>query len=356
MAELITTNFRTCDTSVEVNTIDNRERTNGRNNYVEWGTDNIYPQYIHDLRKSVPTLGSIITGCTDYIAGDDVICTSPSLYHGRFVNRSRQTPQQLLREIADSIAEIGGAALHVISTADHTGIAEVYCLPLRYLRCDEDCERFNYSEKWEEKFARKANNIIYPKWIRGIDEGIVLLKYNGMHQTYPAPVYEAAVVDAETERRVADYHLNAIANGFAGSYMINFNNGNTLSETQKDEIERGVREKFAGNANAGRIGISFNQDVRNQTTFTKMDIDDWGTRYESLEKHARQQIYAAFRANPVLFGLPSENMGFNNSADEYEQSFRLFNRTFIRPIQNAIIDTLNDLYGGAYWTINPFTI
>ena len=45
--------------------------------FVQWGTNNRYPDYLLDLYRNVPTLRSIISGSADFVAGDDVTSRVP---------------------------------------------------------------------------------------------------------------------------------------------------------------------------------------------------------------------------------------------------------------------------------------
>jgi hypothetical protein len=86
-----------------------------------------------------------------------------------------------------------------------------------------------------------------------------------------------------------------------------------------------------------------------------VQVQDFGEKYKSLEKTARQRIFTAFRANPNLFGIPTESLGF--SQEEYESAFRLFNRTHVRPIQRKIADAYDTIYGQkGVLTIVPFSM
>ena len=139
-----------------------------------------------------------------------------------------------------------------------------------------------------------------------------------------------------------------------GSYVINFNNGAPTQE-MKREIERDVNEKFAGKSNAGRIMLSWNDSKDVEPTVQRLEQDDFGQRYKSLAGHCRQQIFTAFRANPNLFGIPTENLGF--SEEEYDSAFRLYNRTAVRPVQRVICEAFERIYGQPnVITIAPFTL
>ena len=102
--------------------------------------------------------------------------------------------------------------------------------------------------------------------------------------------------------------------------------------------------------------LSFNDSKETETTIAELHMEDFGERYKALASHSRQQIFSAFRAIPLLFGLTSEaNTGF--STDEFEQSFKLYNRTQIRPVQRIICDAYDKIYGRAgVLTIKPFSL
>jgi hypothetical protein len=139
-----------------------------------------------------------------------------------------------------------------------------------------------------------------------------------------------------------------------GNLIINFNNGEPTDEI-REEIERNINEKFSGYQNAGRILISYNADEANKTTIERLDSDDFDEKYQSLSERTREQIFCAFRANPNLFGINSDSTGFNEQ--EFESSFKLYNRTMIRPIQKEICDSFDKIFGMQNSiTISPFSL
>jgi Arc/MetJ-type ribon-helix-helix transcriptional regulator len=123
----------------------------------------------------------------------------------------------------------------------------------------------------------------------------------------------------------------------------------------KEEIENAFNEKFTGHQNAGRVMFSWNKNKESATDIVEPKLEDFGERYKALSTHSRQQIFAAFRAVPALFGIMTESTGFNEQ--EFSQAFRLYNRTQIRPVQRIIGDAYERIYGVPQpLTIKPFSI
>lgn len=357
--------FSAIDPWLERNIVAPTEAPVRGKDYVSWGDFNSYPDYLLELVKTVPTLRSIIQGTVDFIVGDDAtILPLVEGYAPGVMNKRGDTIAEQVEDLARDWMTYGGMALQVIRAFDGS-VAEVYYIDIRFLRMNKEGDVFYYSEKWAERGRRDA--IVYPafrgdiseKWAGMTDEerdrnaSSILYVKSTHSQVYPLPVYAASVKACEIERMVDDYHLSSIMNGFASSLIVNFNNGQPTDE-MKEEIERDFDEKFTGAGNAGRVMFSWNKSKDNATTFEVPPVTDFGEKYKALAENSRQKIFTAFRAYPNLFGL-STSTGFN--IEEFEQAFKLYNRTAVRPVQRLIADAYDRIYGQpGVLNIVPFSL
>lgn len=358
--------FAAIDPYIETHIVSPTEKSQSGRGWVEWGDRNGYADYLLELSRQAPTLRSVINGTVDYIVGDD-IAISPlegTSYTPGVMNTRGDSIFSQVECVARDLETYGGFALQVIRNASGK-VVEVYYCDIHFLRSNKENTVFYYSENWT---AGKRKIVEYPAFMHIDPERWAQLTpeekerhYNSIlyvkkehTQTYPIPPYCAAVKECETERCIADYHLNAINNGFASSLIVNFNNGVPSDEIRK-EIEKSFNEKFSGHQNAGRIMFSWNDNKDAATTITEPKLEDFGDHYNALSKHTRQQIFTAFRANPNLFGIPTENLGF--SQEEYDSAFKLYNRTVVRPAQRLIIEAYEKIYGTpGVITITPFSL
>lgn len=357
--------FAALDPYIESNIVSPKETLIHGKDMVEWGDGNMYPDYLISLTETVPTLRSIINGTVDFIAGDNVTINplNPLWPIGQMNGRGDMISEQV-EDIARDQMTFGGFALQVIRGRDGR-VAEIYHLPMRFLRANKECDVFYYCEDWQKR-GRK-DTIVYPAFISGLEEkwfelddearnshasSVLYVKTDHTH-TYPVPVYGASVKACETERMIDDYHLNSVANGFNPSMIINFNNGIPTDE-MKEEIERNIDEKFGGPQNAARFIISWNQNKESATTFEVPNITDFGEKYKALAETCRERIFTAFRAYPNIFGL-STATGF--SIEEFDSAFKLYNRTMVRPVQRMIADAYEKIYGQkGVLNITPFSL
>ena len=357
--------FAAIDSYLETNIVSPVEKVLAGRDMVEWGTRNAYPDYLLDLYNNVPTLRSIINGNIDYVAGDDVtIMPLQEEFTNQEMNMRGDTIREQVKDIAKDFEIYGGFALQVIRNLAGE-VAEVYYIDMRYLRTNKEGDVFYYSEKWGK--SSRTGMVVYPaflpklEWEKLSDEernrhaSSILFVKNVHTQVYPAPLYAASVKACEIERLIDEFHLSDINNHFVSSAIINFNNGDPGQEI-KSEIERGFNEKFCGASNGGRVAFSWNPNKESATDIVEFKMEDFGERYKALSQHSRTQIFTSFRAIPLLFGLTSEaNTGF--STEEFEQSFKLYNRTQIQPVQRMICDAYDKIYGQrGVLTIRPFSL
>lgn len=357
--------FAAIDSYLETNIVSPVEKVLAGRDMVEWGTRNAYPNYLLDLYNNVPTLRSIINGNIDYVAGDDVtILPLQEEYKNQEMNRRGDTIREQVKDVAKDFELYGGFALQVIRNLAGEA-AEVYYVDMRYLRTNKEVDEFYYSEKWGK--SSRTDMVVYPafkpkiEWENLSDEersrhaSSILFVKNVHTQVYPAPLYAASVKACEIERLIDEFHLSDINNHFVSSAIINFNNGDPGQEI-KSEIEREFNEKFCGASNGGRVAFSWNDNKESATDIVEFKMEDFGERYKALSEHSRTQIFTSFRAIPLLFGLTSEaNTGF--STEEFEQSFKLYNRTQIQPVQRMICDAYDKIYGRkGVLTIKPFSL
>lgn len=309
--------------------------------FISWGDNNSYPDFLYNLYIECPTLQSIVNGITDYVCGNEIISTIGDI-------------EDEYAKCAVDYIIYGMAAIQIIENKAG-GISKTKWLDVRKLRSNKDNTVFFYSEDWSKSYGR-VQTVALPKFIKGVSQeiSVMVIKNPQSRSTYPVTSWGSAVRAALTEIEISKFHLNEICNNFSGSAIINFNNG-VPSDEDKDEIERAVSKKFTGAGNAGRFLLSFNDSAENAVSVTRLSTDDFSDRYDALSKKTRQELFTAFRANPNLFGIPTENLGF--SQEEYEGAFKLFNRTVVKPIIKLLCKAFDDIYGRENTiTVEPFTL
>lgn len=309
--------------------------------YMGFGKDNQYPQYLFSLYRNSTILQSVINGIVDYAVGQGV----KSLFLSEQVNTDGETWDDIMKNLVLDFMVTDGFAINILRDAENR-ISELYWLDVSKVRLSEDGLTGYYSENgfsWGDKpqelpifdTKKKQKNSIF--YYRGSSRGL-----------YPIPRWSGAIKAVETSCEISNYHLNSILNNFNPAAIISFNNG-VPDKTTQDAIEKKINKKFVGSDNVNRFILSFSESGENQTTVQTLGTDNADAKFHTLKDSIQEEIFIAFRATPALFGLNPENNGF--SKQEFLESFQLFYKTVIEPIQK----TLNKSFGKIFDTTNPLT-
>lgn len=353
----VNVSFAAIDPYIETNIVEPTEKPVVGKEFIAWGDANKYPEYLWGLYSEVTSLRTICNGIADYVVGENVTTMFPDKIDDE---------EETVHKCALDLAIYGGFALQVRRGVDGN-VKKVQYLNVKNVRSNKSNTRYYYSEDWTKSYGR-LKYVDYPAFEPDVKytedpetkERLLIATsiyvYKSSHNmVYPSPLYAGdGCVAAETEKAIAQYHFNSISNGFAGNYIINMCNGVPADE-QKKEIEENFREKFTGYKNAGRPVLVWSKSKDNMTTIQNIKSDDFGDKYSALQKNSKQEIYSAFRAHPVIFGLPTQDTGFNDQ--DFKEAFKLFNKTMIQPMQKKICNAFDKILGtDNAITIEPFNI
>ena len=302
--------------------------------YVGYGEDNKYPDYLFSLYQNSTILQSIINGIVDYVCGQGV--SSSFLANG--VNADGETFEDIIKNVLVDVLVTGGFSLNILRDAEGR-ISEIYWLDISKVRLSEDGLTAFYSDNING-WGVKPEEL--PVFDGSASQKSSIFYYKGTSRTlYPIPRWSGAVKAVETSCEISNYHLNSILNNFSPSALISFNNGVPDKKTQ-EEIEKKINKKFVGSDNVNRFVLSFSDNGENATTIQRLDSDNADEKFHTLKESITEEIFIAFRATPALFGLNPKNTGFSKT--EFLESFQLFNKTMIEPLQRTLTKSFDKIF------------
>ena len=305
--------------------------------WVSYGEDNKYPFHLLSLLNTSAKHNAIVNGKANYIAGGGIVFDDEinQPLADKAINRSKETINDILDKITLDIETFGGCYLEIIY--NHFGDAvSLYHVDYAKVRSNPDNTYFYVSEDWALK--AKPDNV---EGVSGfnpdnkVGKQIIYLKeYRPGVNTYTLPSYHGALNYIELDVAVSEFHLNAIHNGMMPSKMLSFNNG-IPSEEEQRKIERQVKDKFAGEKNAGKFIINFNNDPAKAPTVIDLSASDLDKQFDMLNKTIQQEIFSGHRiTSSSLFGISQE--GALGNRTEMRDSYEIFQNTYVNGKQQFI--------------------
>jgi hypothetical protein len=334
--------------------------------WVEYGEDNDYFQYIIDRYNGSPTNNAILNSLIDLTYGKGIDATDSARKPSEYAAMRGLFTKDCLRKVVADYVMMGQCAIQVVYSKDHNTIVKVEHIPvetLRAERCDDEGEvnGYYYAKDWADVRARKESPVYIPAFGKSREglEVLYLKPYRAGYYYYSPVDYQGGLPYAELEEEIANYHINNIQNGLAPSMLINFNNG-VPSEEERRQIEMQIAQKFSGSSNSGKFILAFNDNKELAATIDPVQLSDAADQYQFLSTEATQKLMVAHRiVSPMLLGI-KDNTGLGNNADELKTASTLLDNIVIRPKQEIILDGLemilhyNDINLNLYFkTLQP---
>lgn len=323
------------------------KEVNGKD-WIEYGADNDYFQYLIDRYNGSPTNNAAINGISQAIYGKGLNATDSNKKPNEYAQMIALFKKDVVRKICYDLKLMGNAAIQVIYNKGRTKIVQLEHIPIETLRaekCNEDGEipAYYYFKDWAN-IKRSDVPLRIPAY--GMSKEDIEIYYIKPYRSgfyYYSPVdYQGGLQYAELEEEVSNYHLNNIMNGLAPSMLINFNNG-TPNQQERQLIEKKIAQKFSGTSNAGKFILAFNDNKESQAEITPVQLSDAHNQYQFLSEESTQKIMVAHRiVSPMLLGI-KDGSGLGNNAEEIKTASLLMDNTVIRPFQELLIDCFDQI-------------
>jgi hypothetical protein len=324
-------------------------KESSNNEWVEYGDDNEYFQYLIDRYNGSPTNNAIINGVVELLYGKGLDATDSARKPEMYAQMRSILSEESTRRIVGDYKQMGQYSLQIQYSEGKAKILKAEHWPVETLRaqkCNDngDIEGYYYAHDWTQVANGKIQPEFFPAFGFGSGENEILyVKPYRAGYYYYAPVdYQGGLPYAELEEQLADYFNNSVKNGFSANMLINFNNG-IPDEEKQVEMEARIAEKFTGSSNANRFVLAFNDNKEQSATIEAIDIPDASNQFKFMSDESLQKIMLAHRVtSPMLLGI-KDNTGLGNNADELKTASILFDNTVIRPMQGVIIDGIQKL-------------
>ena len=318
-----------------------------KGDFVEYGADNNYFQFLIDRYLYSTTNNAIITGCANMIYGKGISALDANKKPDEYAKLMSMLKPNCLKKVALERKLLGMAALQIGYNKNEIAFIDHFPMhTLRAEKCNEkgEIQAWYYHPDWSNrKPSDELKRIPAFGFGNKKDVEIFIVKpyLSGFH--YYTPIdYSGALPYAKLEEEISDYLINDVQNGFSGTKIINFNNG-IPPEEKREEIANDVKRKVTG-AKGQKTIVSFSNNKENATEVIDIPLNDAPQHYEYLSKECFEKLIVGHRVtSPMLLGVRDTGGGFSNNADEIKTATLLYDNLVIKPYQLEIIEALDEI-------------
>ena len=313
--------------------------------YVQYGEDNDYFNYILSVNNNSTTNRAICIGVSNMIYGKGLAAHDGDRRPEQYAQMMSLFKKQVLRRFISDYKILGMAAFQLIYKDGK--VVKVQHFPMETLRSERaneegEIEGWYYSNHWDNmKPNENPDRIPAFGFGNGKEAEMYVLKpYEAGKYYYSSPDWSSAMPYAVLEDEIGDYLINDCINGFSGTKVVNFNNGVPDPEKMQS-IKSDVLSKLTG-SRGEKVIVAFNNNVEAKTTIDDIPLNDAPAHYSYLADECFKKLIVGHRVtSPMLLGIREGSDGLGNNADEIKVATQLFDSIVIQNFQDQVVECID---------------
>ena len=305
----------------------------GDYHFLSWGNSNQYPLYVLELYNNYGSSlnRAIINKKSKLSAGFGL---KPILDERlrRFCEENRIP--HLFKYLAKDFELYNGMCMEVRWSRDGSSF-ELGYIPLHTIRIglkeeEEEADYFWYSTDWAN--IKKPEH--EPEYIKKYDPtdrtGRQLLYYiepNPAHTNlYPIPNYSTAINWIDLDYQISKFHVNAVRQGFAPSFILNFANG-IPTQDEQNMFFREFQRNYKGADGAGKIMITYSDGGDSKPELIPIQLNNSDERFLMLQNQVVEQITMAHEFPISLISTEPGKLGSSSERKEMMAELQVYYTT-----------------------------
>jgi len=319
-----------------------------REGWMNYGDDNMFPQYLIDLYHSSATHNALCTSIAYMIFGDGV---QADTLEARLKLEEWGLDDEIRKACLDLKIQ-GGFALEIAYNLGRTSIKKVKHCPFERIRSaevndDEKVEFYYYSEDWSNKQIEPVKvRCFNPEDKKEYPHQILYVKpFSPGSYYYPKPDYVGSINYIELDKEIGTYHINNIKNGLAPSFTIHFKNG-VPSQEERHKIRNDIERQLGGATNAGKFIVTYSDQPDRKPDFEPFPLSDADKQYQFLSTEVSDKIMVGHRVvSSAMFGV--KTAGQLGNTQELEIAAELFDKQVVKPYQRILTSAIESVLEAA---------
>lgn len=357
------------------------EKQKAGQQWISWGENNDYPQFLIGLYYNSSIHGGIVNSKVKYIASSGLDAQTNDLPKWELIKKNGNAPFSL-DEISLMVAkdfELLDSFAIMFKKNPISKFWDAHHVSTELIRKGEDSSFFYYSENWKERNQteektgfKKIKNIedlsLEDKecllYVSSRSKQHILDEKTGLltKSVYPIPSYSGAIKSIMASIEMNYFRYSEVVNSFKGGTMINIPTGAPDNEHDKKKLIAQLKGDATDRDKQGGIVVTFSRGSENAPTVTQINGNNLDQRYLLTQESIIDDIMVGHSViSPTLFSI--KTAGQLGGSQELETAYQLFMNNYALERQKIITDaleyahyTLNNFYGDIFFISKPLNL
>lgn len=302
--------------------------------WIPFGDDNLFPQYLAELKRKSSTHRSVLAQKTVFTSGAKFVCSDDNLE--RFiedVNADHESLRDVFKKLADDYYTFGNAYMECVM---YDGGVNIYHLDATTVRMSKSKKEVYVNSDWCKYWNNESKMHRLPIYPRVAHNKFVIhfKDYEPTFNFYGLPDYVAALEHICVDYEIGQWNHTKFLNGFQPSAIVEINGD--MGEEEAQTMVREAQKKFVGEGNNGKILFIVKNGDSSPANVQIIKDDQEGSWLE-LQQITDQNIITANRWQPSLSGIVSSGK-MNNTGSEIRIAYDLVMTTVIRDTSELLLN------------------
>lgn len=339
-------------------------RESRNKDYVEYGSNNLYPEYLKDMFNTSPTHNAIVKTKAQMVVGDGWIYDDSLLDESKKIEviKLLNFIQRDMYDLSLDYQIFGAMAFEIIWSLDFSRIVEVNRIDVSKLRSgkyeDGAVEEWYYKRDWSD---RREEAVCLPVLdLSNKEDHRQIIYVPGQmvsNEYYSEPQYISSMDWITLESQVGLYYRSLIENGFNPSLVVKIFR-RPGSQEERDQMVSDLKRTFGGVKNTGKAMVMFSDGKELAPEVSPIEVANVDKQFTVIADQITQKILTGERATtPELFGIAVP--GQLGSGD-FDTKVKCFAKFVIAPDQFIFEQAVNKILRlngyDVKLKLNPFTI
>lgn len=308
-----------------------------REDFIPFGKDNLFPQYLAELKRQSSTHRSVLAQKTTFTTGGGFLTSNETLASFiEDVNANGESLKDCFKRLADDYYTYGNAFLEGVV---YEGGVNFYHKDAATARVSKNKKYVFFNPDWSDyrKNKEKTQRVpIYPN----VSNSRFIIHYKDYESTfnfYGLPDYVAALEHIAIDYEIGKFNHTSFKNGFSPSAIVTVNGD--FGEAEAEKFVETAKETLTGSGNNSKILFLVKNGEDSRGTDVQIISNKEDGDFLDLQKLTDQNIITAHRWQPALSGIVSSGK-MNNTGSEIRIAYDLAMSTVIRDTTNILLEPI----------------
>jgi capsid portal protein len=310
-----------------------------RTDYVPFGDNNLFPQYLAKLKRQSSTHRSVLAQKTIFTSGAKFVSNNEDvLNYIKDVNADGESLRMIFKKLADDYYTFGNAYLEGVI---YDGGLNLYHIDATTVRMSKDKKEAYVHPDWAKYNTMKEKLNVIPLYPQ-VKSNRFIFQFNDYEPTfrfYGLPDYVAALEHIAVDYEIGKWNHTKFKNGFQPSAIVEISGD--MGEEEAKKLVHEAQKKFVGDGNNGKIMFIVKNGDTSQANVQIIKDDQEGS-WIDLQRITDQNIVTAHRWQPSLSGLVSSGK-MNNTGSEIRIAYDLAMTTVIKDTSDLLLNGIKTI-------------